>query len=340
MIKSLWVAALLAGISATAQAQTATPPSAYRVTERIAGADGSWDFAQVDPARGVLYVARGHGVMAVDLATRKVQDTLATADGGHQVLVIDQGATLVETDGKSNLTRFIEASTGKVIAGIPSGKKPDAAFYDPASHRIIVMSPGDDTITTIDAATHAVVRQMKLAGGLEYGVSNDRGGAFVNLEDENRIAEVDLKAGRLLRKMEMPGCVGPTGLGMVAGGKRLISACANGVAMVVDRASGKVVARLPIGKDADAVIVDAARHLAFIPCGGDGTLVALDIRDGDHVTVAQIIPTQIGAKTGALDPRDGRIYLPAATMAAPEPGAKRGKAVAGSFVILVVSPKG
>jgi hypothetical protein len=36
-----------------------------------------------------------------------------------------------------------------------------------------------------------------------------------------------------------------------------------------------------------------------------------------------VIPTQVGAKTGALDPRDGRIYLPTATLATPEPGAKR-----------------
>jgi hypothetical protein len=137
----------------------------------------------------------------------------------------------------------------------------------------------------------------------------------------------------------MPGCTGPTGLASIAGGQRLISACANGVAVVVNAATGKVLANLPIGKDADAVIADEARGLAFIPCGGSGTLVALDIRKPEHVTIAQTIPTQIGAKTGALDPRDGRIYLPTATLAAPEAGAKRGKPVAGSFVILVVSPK-
>lgn len=337
MIKRSWVAAaLLAGIASSAI--SASPAPAYRVTDKIAGADGGWDYAKVDSVRGMLYVARSNAVMAVDLATRKVTDALTSAEGGHQVLVLDNGATLVETDGKSNQTRFIDAAGGKVLASIPTGRKPDAAFYDAANNRIAVMSPGDDTITSIDAKTRAVTGTMKLAGGLEFAVSNGRGGAFVNLEDENRIAEVDLKAGKLLRKIAMPGCVGPTGLASIAGGKKLISACANGVAVVADAASGKVLARLPTGKDADAVIVDDARHLAFIPCGGNGTLVALDIRDADHVKVAQVIPTQVGAKTGALDPRDGRVYLPAATLAAPEPGAKRGKPVPGSFVILVVSP--
>ena len=49
--------------------------------------------------------------------------------------------------------------------------------------------------------------------------------------------------------------------------------------------------------------------------------------------------TQIGAKTGAIDGRDGRIYLPTATLAAPEPGAKRGKPMPGTFNVLIVSPQ-
>jgi len=330
-------AAVAAGLMlATGMAQAAP---GYSVTDKISGADGSWDFAQVDPVRGVLYVARSNAVMAVDLATRKVTDALASAEGGHQVMAIDGGATVVETDGKSGFTRFMDAASGKVLAQVASGVKPDAAFYDAATGQVVVMSPGNDTITSINAKTHTVTGTMKLAGGLEFAVSNGRGGAFVNLEDEGKIAEVDLKAGRLLRKIAMPGCTGPTGLALVAGGERLISACANGVAVVVNAATGKVLANLPIGKDADAVIADESRGLAFIPCGGSGTLVALDIRNPDRIAVAQVIPTQVGAKTGAVDPRDGRIYLPAATLAAPEAGAKRGKPVAGSFVILVVAPK-
>ncbi|HWU02330.1 MAG TPA: YncE family protein [Novosphingobium sp.] len=317
----------------------AAPAPTYHVVESVKGSDGGWDFANVDPVRGVLYVARTNSVMSVDLATRKVSDALAPVNGGHQALPINGGATVVATSGKNGMTQFVEASTGRVVAQVASGNKPDAAFYDAATGRVAVMSPGNDTITSIDAKTHRVTGTMKLAGGLEFAVSNGKGGAFVNLEDASMIAEVDLKAGRLLRKIALPGCTGPTGLARVAGGRRLISACANGVAVVVDAASGKALASLPIGKDADAVLVDEARGLAFVPCGGSGTLVALDIRDADHIAVAQVIPTQIGAKTGAVDPRDGRIYLPTATLAAPEPGAKRGKPVPGTFVILVVAPQ-
>lgn len=337
MFKSFFALGVLAtGILAASPVMADTV--AYRVTDRIAGADGGWDFARVDAERGVLYVARSNAVLAIDLATHKVTN-LTSADGGHQVIPIDHGATLVETDGKSGLTCFIDVASGKVVAQVASGIKPDAAYYDDKAGAIVVMSPGNDTITTIDAKTHQVIGQMTLAGGLEYAVNNGHGGAFINLEDEGRVAEVDLKAGKLLRKIDMPGCTGPTGLAKFAKGQRLISACANGVAVVLDTVSGKVLASLPIGKDADAVLIDKKRELAFIPCGGNGTLVALDIHDGDHVRVVQVIPTQIGAKTGAIDSRDGRIYLPTATLAAPEPGAKRGKPLPGTFNVLIVSPQ-
>jgi DNA-binding beta-propeller fold protein YncE len=314
-------------------------PAHYRVIDRIKGADGGWDFANVDPVRGVLYVARSNAVMAVDLATRAVTDVLTPADGSHQALPIDGGRTLVQTDGKTGMTRFIDATSGKVEAQVPSGNKPDAAFYDEATGAVLVMSPGNDTITRIDAKTRLATGSMTLAGGLEFAVTNGKGGAFINLEDAAMVAEIDPVAGKVLRKIALPGCVGPTGLARFAGGKRLISACANGVAIVLDTVSGKALATLPIGKDADAVLLDEQRGLAFIPCGGSGTLVALSIADPDHVTVARVIPTQVGAKTGAIDPRDGRIYLPAATLAKPEPGAKRGKPVPGTFVILVVAPQ-
>jgi len=202
--------------------------------------------------------------------------------------------------------------------------------------RIAVMNAGDGTVALIDPATRKLVGKFAVAGGLEFAVADGKGGAFINLEDAGAIAHIDLATAKETGRYSLAGCEGPTGLALVR--DRLISACANGVAVVSDPAAGKVVASLPIGRDPDAVLVDAARGLAFIPCGGTGILVALTVADPEHIAVAGTLATQVGAKTGAIDPRDGRIYLPTATLAAPEPGAKRGKPVPGSFVVLVVSP--
>ncbi|MBV1691592.1 YncE family protein [Novosphingobium sp. G106] len=310
----------------------------YSVVDRIPAADGGWDFAAVDADSGKLYVARSNAITAVDLASRNVTDHLADAHRGHQVLSIEGGKTLFETDGETGLGRFISATDGSVLAEVATGTKPDAAFLDPKTGLIAVMNAGDGTVALLDPAKRSLAGKIDVGGGLEFAVADGKGGAFINIEDANTIVHVDLVGRRKTGTIALPGCEGPTGLALVANGTRLISACANEVALVIDTATGKTLETLAIGRDPDAVLVDEARGLAFIPCGGSGTLIALAIGDADHIHVAQTIQTQVGAKTGAIDPRNGRIYLPTATLAPPEPGAKRGKPVPGSFVVLVVAP--
>ncbi len=334
-------AATAAFAPAMAQSGAQSSPAAdYAVVARISGVDGGWDYASVDPVRGRLYVARADAVMAVDLATGKVTDKLAPAQRAHAVLPIDNGATIVETDGTSGLTRFINADTGATIAQVATGKKPDAAYLDSATGLVVVMNPGSSAVTLLDPKTHALVRTILVPGGLEAGDGDGKGHAFINLEAANALAEVDLAAGQLVRTIPLTGCDGPTGLVVLAGGTRVLSACANGVATVVDATSGKLLQTLKVGEDPDAVIADPARGLAFVPSGHDGTLTAIAIGDPASFRVVGTIPTQVGARTGALDPRTGRIYLPTATMTPAEGGSHHGQAKPGSFVVLVVAPKG
>ncbi len=333
---ALTLAALAAAVCSSAMAQAAP---GYAVTARIPGADGGWDYASVDPDLGRLYVARANSVMMVDLATSKVTDALAPAQRSHEVLPIDHGAIVAQTDGTSGRLRFIDTATGAVTAQVATGTKPDFAYLDAATGLIVVMNPGSDTVALVDPKMHAVVRTIKVPGGLEAGGSDGHGHAFVNLEDASALAEIDLNAGTLLRTIPLTGCEGPTGLAMLAGGTRVMSACANGVATVVDAATGKLVQTLAVGKGPDAVIDDPARGLVFVPAGQAGTLTEIAVADPANFHVVATIPTQVGARTGALDPRTGKIYLPAATMMPAAPGEHHASAKPGSFVVLVVSPR-
>lgn len=337
------VALIVSALAATcggACAQAAPPAIDvdYRIVGRIPGRDGSWDFASVDTVGGALYIARGEAIERVDLATHKVVDALAPARRAHSVLAIDGGETVFETDGETGLARFVSVKDGKVLAEIATGAKPDAAFVDPATGLIAVMNAGDGDVALIDPKTRTLVGKITVGGALEFGVADGKGGGFVNVEDANAIARIGFKSKRRTGTIALPGCDGPTGLALVANGTRLISACANHVALVIDAKSGKTLTTLRIGADPDAVLVDEARGLAFIPCGGTGTLVALTIADPNHIAVAGVIATQRGAKTGAIDPRDGRIYLPAATLGPIAKGAKRGQPAPGSFTVLVLAP--
>jgi hypothetical protein len=49
----------------------------------------------------------------------------------------------------------------------------------------------------------------------------------------------------------------------------LITSCRNNVAKIVEAKTGREVASVPIGPGPDCVMFDPARHLAFVPTGGD-----------------------------------------------------------------------
>src|SRR5262249_59566516 len=114
------------------------------------------------------------------------------------------------------------------------------------------------------------------------------------------------------------------------------STCGNGVAAVTDPATGKV-ETVPIGQGPDTALYDPARKLAFVPAGKSGELDLFDDTP-QGVKPAGTIATQRGARTGAIDPRSGRIYLPAAAYTAAADAGARPQIVPGSVVLLVVSP--
>jgi DNA-binding beta-propeller fold protein YncE len=328
MLKSLSIVALLLAASAASAAPT------YRVVDQINGPDGGWDILSVDPVAHRLYLARRGSVTAVDLKSGTVADKLAPAEGGHTALAIPGTGDVLVTNGTANAATIIDGRTGELRATIPTGKKPDAATWDPATRTIWVMTPGDGSITVINPANAKVVATLPVGGSLEFGASDGHGKLYVNVEDKNDVAVIDTRTPRVLRREPLPGCDGPTGIVYDPATKETISACANGIAVALS-AVGDPIASLTIGKRPDGAVFDERRHVALVPSGADGTLSVIELSPKPRVVAT--IPTAKSARTIALDPSTGRAYLPAADLQPPV-GNERPKAVPGSFRIIVVAP--
>jgi DNA-binding beta-propeller fold protein YncE len=189
-------------------------------------------------------------------------------------------------------------------------------------------------ITLVDPKAMKAVGSIKVGGALEFDQADGKGRLYINGEDTNEIVVVDLAAGKVVKRYPMAGCRRPTGLALVAGG-RLVSACGNGVVKIVDAASGHDLATLKIGEGPDAVIYDTRRSLAYVPSGRSGTLAVIALSGPAANTIIDTVQTQVGARTGAVDPKTGRIYLPTAQFEPAQPG-KRPAAKPGTFQVLVL----
>jgi YVTN family beta-propeller protein len=328
MLKPLSFASLLLAGSAAAAA-----PS-YSVVGTYKAADGGWDILSVDPVAHRLYLARRDSVTAVDLKSGTVADKLAPAEGGHSALAIPGTSDVLVTNGTANTATIIDGRTGELRATIPTGKKPDGATWDPSTRTIWVMTPGDGSISVINPRTAKVVATVPIGGSLEFGAADGHGKLYVNAEDRNDVAVIDTRTRKLLRREPLPGCDGPTGIVYDPATRETLSACANGIAVVLS-ATGKPVASLTIGKRPDEAAFDERRHVALVPSGADGTLSVIELSPKPRIVAT--VTTAKSARTVALDPSTGRAYLPAADLQPPVAN-ERPKSVPGSFRIIVVAP--
>ena len=323
----------LTALTLAATAASAAPGS-YRILDRLPGPDGGWDFVRVDPDHDRLWMTRGTSVMAINLTSGQVIAGLAPGERLHDVLPVNGGKELLITLGNDNVAVFADARSGATIATVPTGKNPDAAVFDPATGLVLVMDHDGGDVVLIDPKTHRAVGRIEVGGGLEVAAVDGKGRAYVNVEDKNQTAVLDIRGRKVERRIGLPDCDGPTGIAFVADRNWLIASC-DGATDVVDARSGALIKTLKTGKEADGVAYDPGRERAFV-AGREGSLSIISLQGG-RPTVSQVLHTEANNRTVAVDPRSGRVYLPVAQLAAAVPG-QRPAPVAGTFHVLVVGP--
>ncbi len=138
-------------------------------------------------------------------------------------------------------------------------------------------------------------------------------------------------------------CEHPRALAIDTAHERLFAACSNLRMVVLNPANGQLISASPIGPGADAIGYDPDRGLIFTANGGgDGSLTIIRQDVTDTYSVIQTLPTRQNARTLAIDPADGDVYLTTVIYGAelnhpPINGAPlKINAVDGSFQVLVV----
>ena len=300
------------------------------------GGPGGFDYPMYDVRRHALYLSHADAIAFVDVATRTVKPHWADAQGSHVALPLQSGKWVLVTHGRADRITLNDADSGEIAATIATDKGPDAAIEDPVTHHVFVMTNRAETVDVIDVNGRSVIARIAVHGAPEAAAVDGHGLVFTHLEDHDAIAVIDAKTAAVRQTISMPDCEEPSGIAYASHGDLIVSACRNGVARFTRAASGKEVITVPIGRHPDFALVDEKRNLAYIPCG-DGTLSVIDI-SGATPRPAQTLPTQVGARTAALDPGSGRVYLPVADVGSPATPGARPPVIADSFRVLVVGP--
>ena len=326
---------------ATLLALALTAAPSYHVTARWKpGGDGGWDYLTVDPPAHRLYFGRSTRVQVLDARDGKLLGEVPGTNGIHGVALAPSLGRGFTSNGRDSSVTVFDLTTLATITKVTVGRNPDAILYEPTTKRVFTMNAGSDDATAIDAATGKVVGRIALGGQPEFAVTDGKGTVFVNLEDASAIASFDARSLSLRARWPLAPGEEPTGLALDAAHGRLFSVCANRMMVVLDAATGRVIATPAIGEGPDGAAYDPAARLAF-SSNGAGTLTIVREDAPDKFTAAGDVPTEPRARTMALDPSTHRIYLATARFGeAPAPTAEkphpRPPMIPDSFEILVL----
>lgn len=328
--------AILLGGCTSEKASEPVASGEYHVVQKIAGPDGGYDYLSVDSAAKRLFVAREYGVMAVALDSGAVTSPLIEANDVSAVLVLPGTESMLSTVYGEDKAVIFDRATGARQGEIATGKSPDAAAFDRSSGFVFVMNAKSNDVTVIDPAARKAVATIGMGGKPEAAVSDGEGRMFVNIEDSAEIAVIDVAARAVAARYKLPGCEEPTGIALDPESGTLISACHNRTVKLIDVKTGADRGSVKAGENSDGAIFDAQRRRAYIP-SKDGTLTIFGLDAAGKPHDVRTVKTAPGARTAALDPATGRIYLAAARTELAADGEE--SQLPGSFRILVVAPK-
>lgn len=113
-----------------------------------------------------------------------------------------------------------------------------------------------------------------------------------------------------LHTFRLSECESPKSLAIDAADNRIFAACDNMKMQVIDSTDGKVMDSLPIGAGTDGIGYDPNRGLIYSSNGGGvGSLTIIRQHLTDSYAVIQELPTRARARTLAVNPVSGDIYL-------------------------------
>ena len=328
--------AVLAGFLALSTAPGRAEDPYHLLKEIPVGGEGGWDYVSVDSAARRLYVSHATKVVVIDLDQETVVGDIADMPGVHGVALAPELQRGFVSCGRANKAAVVDLKTLRTTSWVPTGENPDGMLYDPSRQEVYMFNGRGKSATVFEAKTGQVVATIPLGGKPEFAAVDTKAGrVFNNLEDKSEVVVLDTKTHAVTGRWSIAPGEEASGMAFDEANHRLFLGCGNKLMVMMDSVSGKVVASVPIGDGVDANAFDPETRLAFASCGGDGTVTIAHEDAPDKLTVVQTLKTERGSKTMTIDPKTHKIYVPAAKFEAPAAGQRRGKAVPGSFRILV-----
>lgn len=299
------------------------------------GGEGGFDYITADAKNHRLYVPRSTHTMVIDAESGTTIADITGQKHNHGVALAPELSRGFISDGAGSIVIF-DLKTNAVLGTVAARNDADGIIYDKSTGLVLVACGDAGVLITLkadaDPKSAVIDAPIELGGKPEYLAADGAGKVYVNLEDKDQVAVVDLKARKVLAHWPVAPGGSPVGLAIDLEKHRLFIGCRKPQKMLVMNANdGKILGDLPIAAGVDATRWDG--HQAFASTR-EGKLTIAEEKTGQWETVQTVI-TGLGTKTMDIDNVKHKIYLPTAEFEEAKAGA-RPAAKPGTFMIVVV----
>ena len=277
-------------------------------------AEGGFDHADIHAPSDRLYVAHtgNNAVDVIDCAQDRYLESVPglTAVAGALVSEV-RGLVFTSNRGENTVSVFAPGAEQDAFK-IGVGVKPNGLAFDPVRGILIAANVGDPsiadshTVSVVDIARRQRLAEIKAPGRTRWAMYDPaRELFFVNIASPPCIVAIDARnPTRIAKEYEIP-ATGPHGLGLDSATGRLLCACDAGILFAIDADSGRVLCNVSLSGAPDVVFLNTQFRRLYVAIGDPGVI---DVINVDTMQREEVVPTEAGAHTIALDQKRNKIY--------------------------------
>jgi DNA-binding beta-propeller fold protein YncE len=278
------------------------------------------DYLSLDLAGGRIFATplAARAVAVLDLKKETVLKMLP-AGSPRGTYYSPTSKRLFVADGESGDVKVFSGEDYSLVKKIPVAVGADVMIYDKTTNLIYVNNGGDEAgmdhalVSAIDVDRMEKVFDIPIATKSLEGAAIDSGKQLLYVNAEGgELAVVDLSKRQKIATWKLPSGHRNMGLALDASHNRLYVACRDssmyGSIIVLDAASGRQIAILPIGGWADGIFLDQKRRRIYVSVGV-GHIETYAIGDKDTYQRLPAVDTDILAKTSLYSPELDRFYV-------------------------------
>jgi DNA-binding beta-propeller fold protein YncE len=275
---------------------------------------GGFDHADIHAPTDRLYVAHtaNDALDIIDCARDQYIDSISGLKAVAGALVSEsRGLVFTSNRGENTVSVFAPGAEPDAFK-IAVGEKPNGLAFDPTRGVLLAANVGDPsipdshTVSVVDVQRRERIAEIKVPGRTQWAVYDSaRDMFYVNILSPAVIIAIDARRPTFIAKQFDVPAAGPHGLDFDPTTGRLLCACDAGVLIAIEAGSGQVQGEVALSGAPDVIFLHSTNRRLYVAVGDPGVIDVINI---DSMSREEVVPTEPGAHTLALDRKRNKVY--------------------------------